>query len=262
MYRIHSTVLCAAAMLGLLSTSCQSYLGAEVRDEFSQTVALNANGEFDISNVNGRIEIATWDRNEVQILATKEAKNEADLEDVQVVVTGSGDRVEVDTKLPRGWNRSGSVSYRITLPATVNLEAHTVNGSVTVTGVSGPLDLHSVNGRVEASGAVAAVKANTVNGQLTIRYADKPKSGEHSFETVNGSVRVYLPPSVAGRFHAGSVNGSIETDFPLQVTKARFGPTRSLDGELGNGGDTSFSFKTVNGSINIRSAEATASNAR
>lgn len=260
MYRFQSTALWAAVTLGLLSTACQTHLGAEVRDEFSQTVVLNANGEFDISNVNGRIEIAVWDRNEVQILATKSAKNEADLQDVRVVVTGSGDKVEVDTKLPKGWNRSGSVSYRITLPATVDLDANTVNGSVSVNGVSGPMDLHSVNGRVEAAGAVAAVNAKTVNGKLTIRYADKPKSGEHSFETVNGSVRVYLPPSVAGNFHAGSVNGSIETDFPMQVTKAKFGPSRSLDGELGNGGDSSFSFKTVNGSIGIRSTETTASN--
>jgi DUF4097 and DUF4098 domain-containing protein YvlB len=79
---------------------------------------------------------------------------------------------------------------------------------------------------------------------------------------VNGSVRVYLPASVAGRFHAGSVNGSIEADFPLQVTKARFGPSRSLDGELGNGGDTSFSFNTVNGSIDILNSETTAANGR
>jgi Toastrack DUF4097 len=256
MYRLYSTVLCAATLLGTFTAAC----AADVTEEFSQTVALDANGEFKISNVNGQIEIATWNRNEVQVLATKSAKNESDLKDVQVAVIGSGDRVEVDTKLPRGWNRSGSVAYRITLPAAVNLDAETVNGSVSVKGVSGKMDLHSVNGRVEASGAVAPVTAKTVNGQLTVRYADKPKAGEHTFETVNGSVRVYLPASVAGRFHAGSVNGSIDADFPLQVTKARFGPSRSLDGELGNGGDTSFSFKTVNGSIDIRSSETTASN--
>jgi DUF4097 and DUF4098 domain-containing protein YvlB len=258
MFRLYSTLLCAAAMLGTFTAAW----AANVTEEFSQTVALNASGEFDISNVNGQIEIATWNRDEVQILATKSAKNESDLEDVQVVVTGSGNRVEVDTELPQGRNRSGSVSYRITLPASVNLEAHTVNGSVSVKGVAGPMDLHSVNGRVEAAGAVAPVTAKTVNGQLTIRYTDKPQSGEHTFETVNGSVRVYLPASVAGRFHAGSVNGSIEADFPLQVTKARFGPSRSLDGELGNGGDTSFSFNTVNGSIDILNSETTAANGR
>lgn len=256
MCRLYSTVLCTVALLGSLTAAC----AADVKEEFRQTVALNANGEFEISNVNGQVEIAAWSRNEVQILATKSAKNASDLEDVQVVVTGSGEKVEVETKLPKGWNRSGAVSYRITLPASVNLDAHTVNGSVSVKGVSGPMDLHSVNGRVDASGAVAAVTAKTVNGQLTIRYADKPTGGEHTFETVNGSVRVYLPRSVAGKFHAGSVNGSIEADFPLQVTKAKFGPSRSLDGELGDGGDTSFSFKTVNGSIGIRSVETTASN--
>lgn len=258
MFRPYSTVLCAAALLGAFTAAC----AADVTEEFSQTVALNSGGEFDISNVNGQIEIAAWSRNEAQILATKTAKNQSDLEDVQIIVTGSGSRVEVETKLPKGWNRSGSVSYRITLPASANLEAHTVNGSVSVKGVSGPMDLHSVNGRIEAAGAVAPVNAKTVNGSLTIRYAEKPTSGEHTFATVNGPVRVYLPSSVAGTFHAGSVNGSIEADFPLQVTKARFGPSRSLDGELGSGGGASFSFKTVNGSIDIRNSETTAANNR
>lgn len=224
------------ALLGAFTAAC----GADVTQEFSQTVALNAGGEFDVSNVNGQVEIATWNRHEVQILATKSAKNELVLKDVQVVVASSGKKVEVDTKLPKGWNRSGSAAYRITLPASANLDARTVNGSVSVDGVSGKMDVHSVNGRVEASGAVVPVTAKTVNGQLRIRYADKPNSGEYTFDTVNGSVRVCLPASVAGRFHAGSVNGSIEADFPLQVTKARFGPSRSLDGELGNGPDTSF----------------------
>ncbi len=257
MFRLYSTVLCAMALLGAFTAAC-----ADVTEEFSQTVTLNSGGEFDISNVNGRIEIATWSRNEAQILATKSAKNASDLEDVEIVVTGSGNRVEVETELPKGWNRSGSVSYRITVPASVNLEAHTVNGSVSIEGVSGPMDLHSVNGKIEAAGAVDPVNAKTVNGGLTIRYSQQPSNGEHTFGTVNGPVQVYLPASVAGRFQAGSVNGSIESDFPLRVTKAHFGPSRSLDGELGSGGDASFSFKTVNGSIDIRNSAATAANNR
>lgn len=258
MHRFHSSVLCAIALSGLFAIAGQ----ADVKEEFKQTVALNKNGAFDISNVNGTVEIATWNRNEVEILATKSAKTESALKEVQIVITGSGAKVEVETKLPRGWNKGGSVDYHITLPATVTLDADTVNGSVAINGVTGKMELNSVNGSLEANGAIEPVDAETVNGRVTVRYAAAPKAGVHSFEAVNGALKVYLPSSVTGKFHASSVNGSIDADFPLQVQKARFGPSRSLDGELGSGGNVSFTFKTVNGSIGIRNAETTASNNR
>jgi hypothetical protein len=98
MYPIYVGVLSAVALFG----ACAHVGRAKVTEEFRQTVAFDADGEFDISNVNGSIQIATWNRNEVQIIATKSASSEAALKQVQIEITGSGDRVEVDTKLPRG----------------------------------------------------------------------------------------------------------------------------------------------------------------
>lgn len=259
MYPVYVGVLSAVALFG----ACAHVGHAKVTEEFRQTVALDADGQFDISNVNGSIEIATWNRNEVQIIATKSASSEAALEQVQIEITGSGDRVEVETKLPRGWNKSGSVSYQITLPAAAHLEAETVSGSLKVRGVTGEMELDSVNGAVEATGAVGPVDAATVNGSLTVRYGRTPEQGSHEFDTVNGGLRVYLPATVAGSFHASTVNGGIRTDFPLEVKKARFGPMRSLDGTLGPGtSDTSFDLATVNGGIGIRNAADTESSVR
>jgi hypothetical protein len=47
------------------------------------------------------------------------------------------------------------------------------------------------------------------------------------------------------------VNGDINTDFPLEVRKAKYGPQRSLSGTLGSGGPQ-ISLETVNGPIEIR----------
>ena len=62
---------------------------------------------------------------------------------------------------------------------------------------------------------------------------------------------VTLPGSVNADVEARTVNGEIETDFPLTVT-GRFGPRR-LNGKIGNGGRT-LSLGTVNGAIRIRRA--------
>lgn len=255
MFRIYVGVVGAV----MLFSGCTHHAHAEVREEFRQTVALNSDGEFEISNVNGSIEVTTWDRNEVQIVATKSANSETALKKIQIEIHGSGDRVEVETELPKGWNSGGSVSYEITMPATAELDAETVNGRLTVNGVTGKMELDSVNGAVEATGAASPVDADTVNGSLTVRYASAPKAGAHELSTVNGGLSVYLPANVAGSFHASTVNGGIRTDFPLEVNKARFGPMSSLDGTLGTGAaDTSFDFATVNGAIRIRNASAAA----
>jgi DUF4097 and DUF4098 domain-containing protein YvlB len=259
MFRIYLGVVGAV----MLFSGCAHHAHAEVREEFRQTVALDADGEFEISNVNGSIEISTWSRNEVQIVATKSANSEAALKKIEIEIHGSADRVEVGTELPKGWNSGGSVSYEITMPATAQLEAETVNGRLTVTGVTAEMELDSVNGAVEANGAIGPVDADTVNGSLTVRYASAPKAGSHELNTVNGGLRVYLPADVAGSFHASTVNGGIHTDFPLEVKKARFGPMSSLDGTLGAGtSDTSFDLATVNGAIRIRSDGETESSVR
>jgi DUF4097 and DUF4098 domain-containing protein YvlB len=94
------------------------------------------------------------------------------------------------------------------------------------------------------------VKASSTNGAVRVSYAALPASGSHRYSTTNGAVHVSLPSSASGRFTAETVNGRIRTDFPLEVHKARWGGSSSLEGTLGNGG-ASFHFSTVNGSIEI-----------
>jgi DUF4097 and DUF4098 domain-containing protein YvlB len=108
------------------------------------------------------------------------------------------------------------------------VEARTVNGGVTV--VTG--------GR--ARGA-------TVNGSVdvTMGRADH----DMKFETVNGQIVVRLPEGTNANVRAATVNGDIQTDFPLTV-QGRFG-RRSLEGTLGSGGRT-LELSTVNGSIHLR----------
>ena len=58
-----------------------------------------------------------------------------------------------------------------------------------------------------------------------------------------------LPADVNADVRASTVNGDIETDFPLTIT-GRFGPRR-LNGTIGRGG-RSLSLETVNGGIRIK----------
>ena len=144
-----------------------------------------------------------------------------------------------------------SVTWTIRLPDGVNLEAHTVNGDVTVMDVSGDVGASTVNGDVDLSTRGTA-EAHTVNGSITASLGRADWDGRAAFKTVNGSVTIDVPDGLSARVDASTVNGSIETDFPITV-RGRFA-RRSLHGTIGDGG-RDLEIGTVNGSIRIRKTD-------
>jgi DUF4097 and DUF4098 domain-containing protein YvlB len=248
--------LAATPLLFLALSACGHNLSAAaVSESFGQTVSLSANGSVELSNVNGSIEVTGWDRDEVHIDAVKKASTIAKLEEIEIEVDATADRVSIETDLPR--NGNASVSYRISAPQGARLDVDTVNGSVRVAGVRGDVEAQSVNGSIDADGLAASTSIKTVNGSVAAHYAAAPDAGEHHFKSVNGAIAVYLPAAPSGRFAAKSVNGSIHNDFGLEVRKARYGPMRSMEGSLGSGAGE-FEFDTVNGSIKILSSRHSA----
>jgi DUF4097 and DUF4098 domain-containing protein YvlB len=69
-----------------------------------------------------------------------------------------------------------------------------------------------------------------------------------SMATVNGGIALTLPASLSADLHAQTVNGDIDTDFPVTITKV---DRRRVDGTIGSGG-RSLSLESVNGSISVK----------
>jgi hypothetical protein len=240
--------------LVLIAPACDgNFHDRLVSESVERTVALDPHGSFKIENPNGLIRVETWDRPEVQIKADKFAASREALGEIRIEISGEGDRVEVATHLPDVFGflggSGGSVDYRITLPATVHLEAKTVNGQVEVQGVSGDLRVGSVNGSVTASDVEGEVRASTVNGKVEISHRTLPAEAHHEYSCVNGTIRVYLPESAGGHFRMEWVNGSVDSDFPLDLRSRRPG-RQEVDTQLGEG-QNDFKFTTVNGTIKI-----------
>jgi DUF4097 and DUF4098 domain-containing protein YvlB len=69
-----------------------------------------------------------------------------------------------------------------------------------------------------------------------------------ALSTVNGGITLTLPSTTSADVHAVTVNGDIETEFPLTVTRV---DRRRIDGTIGGGGRT-LSLDSVNGSISLK----------
>ncbi|TDI36794.1 MAG: hypothetical protein E2P02_24200 [Acidobacteria bacterium] len=239
-----STWLTAALVSASVTLATDA--SAKAREDFEKVVPFSAGGQFSIKNDNGSITIKTWNEDSIRIEAEKTAKDQEGLKDIEIVVTGSGDSVSVETVHHRRRNRGG-VSYTITLPVEANVDAETANGSVNVKGVHGHIKVRSVNGSLKLEDIAGDIEAKTTNGGIRARYTEAT-DGRHSFHTTNGSVRIYLPAGAGGELDAQTVNGSITTDFPTTVTRVS---RRHLKGSFGGGGGASYEIETVNGSIKI-----------
>jgi DUF4097 and DUF4098 domain-containing protein YvlB len=229
------------------------------KDAFKRSGAFSATGQITLENVNGNVEIKTWDKNEILIEGEKSAKTEEELQQIDLKIELSDSRATIKVRLPKragGFFSSkgdirGAVRFQLTVPATVALEKiSTVNSSVSINGVRGLVHASTVNGGVQATGLTGPVKLETVNGGIKARIDAVAAGQELSFNTVNGQIAVSLPKDAGFELHSSVVNGSVTCDFPLESGQKKHG--RNLAGKVGDG-RAALKAETVNGGIRIES---------
>jgi hypothetical protein len=232
----------------------------EVRDEFHQTYPLNATGRVMLSNINGNVQIAASDRNEVKVDAVKRAGTKERLDEARIVINSQPDSISIKTEYPShnntfNWGRHdnpASVDYTITVPRNARLDRITlVNGQLKIQGVTNDVRADSVNGRVEAVGLTGRVDLSTVNGPLVATF-ERLGANDVRLHSVNGPVTVTIPSDAETVLGASTVNGHISNDFGLRVRNHKY-VGHDLRGTLGKGG-THLAMENVNGAIDVRHA--------
>ena len=217
-----------------------------------------------VQNVNGVIQVESGG-DQLQVVAVKKVKSASDadvLKETEIRVTKSGGTIDVETILPKrgrffpwsffGRTGSADVAYQITLPASLALEAETVNGRLTAANRSGDLVLSTVNGGVRVDGHDGPLKVNTVNGSVEVSFAGSMRQA--SLETVNGSVTVTCARESSIRCTLQTTNGRIQSQFPEVTVEGKWGP-KEARGAI-NGGRESLAVETVNGDVRLYVAEA------
>jgi len=248
----------------LLVVALAGWTASAQKDEFQWKGRIASGKALEIKGVNGGVRADTATGDEAEVVATKTARR-SDPKQVEIKVVEHGDGVTIcavyptpDGEKPNECNPGSGgrmstrnndvqVEFAVRVPAGVRFVGRTVNGKIEAS-VRGDVEAHTVNGSVTISTRGHA-EAKTVNGGITASMGSADGTKALAFETVNGSVTVELPDRANAEVRAETVNGGIETDFPLTV-QGRFGP-RKVSGTIGGGG-RSLSIKTVNGSIRLR----------
>jgi DUF4097 and DUF4098 domain-containing protein YvlB len=248
--------LCIAAFLTLVLTTASAVPCFAISKEFDQTYPLQQGGSFELQNVNGTVEVQTWDRNEVEVHAVKTAKHqESDLELVSIDVDAKPDSVSVTTRYPQNEGVEVAVEYVVHVPRRAHVEhLGTVNGTLRVAGVEDVEDLRTVNGNIEVFEGGGAVHAHTTNGNVHLELVHLQDKNGAVAETTNGSVLLAVPASTQASLEARCLNGSFYSELPLALESTQ--RPRETHGKLGKGG-APIHLNTINGGIRVVALRST-----
>jgi hypothetical protein len=203
---------------------------------------------------NGGIAIEGWTGRGIEIHARIEARAETDaaargLADAVRVTTGAAG---IGTSGPDSDRYSNwHVSFVVYVPEASDLELSTLNGPLSVRGVTGRMELEAVNGPVSLREVGGNVYARAQNGPISVVLSGSGWQGEGlDAETLNGPVTLSVPENYNAELQAGTDNGPFSSDIPLAVTlRGRVrGP---INATLGSGG-APIRVVTTNGPISIR----------
>lgn len=228
----------------------------EAKEEFHQTYTFNQGGRIQLDNVNGDVQILSWDKNEVKVDAIKQAHSQNGLDEAKIVVEADSNSIRIETKYPqhdnwRGNNNPATVDYTLTVPRDVILdEIELVNGDLDITGVRGDVTASCVNGRLLANGLAGEADLSTVNGRLEAVFEQTKDVKRIKLDSVNGSITLTMPANADANVNAETVSGNISNDFGLEENDGEY-VGHDLSGKLGNG-STRISLSNVNGSIRIK----------
>jgi len=262
------TLISSIIILAILAFQHTS-MASTVRETFQKNITFESGGFLSLTNTNGDIEIISWEKNEVEIIAYKKVRAENRetaeklMQKLEVEIQEGRDEIIVETRYPKSshsggvfnWlfgkgNASFSVEYEIKVPENIDLNIHTTNGGVKIDNITGRLRLESTNGKIDARDISGLTRCKTTNGNIKVEFDDVPEGDEMTFRTTNGSIKIYLPEDYgADNVELKTTNGHIDSDFTMSGRSGRKSKKR-FRGSI-NEGDRELICSTTNGSIHL-----------
>jgi len=238
-----------------------SLLGASTREKheekFEKTESLARNGKVSLRNIAGRIEVKTWDKEQVKIDALKLSEASTlsraaeNSKKVTIEVKKEDNLLRIETKYPEHGEYRGkdslnvSVEFRLWIPDKASAEVRSISGDVVAEGIGGSVGVDTVSGTVDVKDAQQGVDCESISGELVLQNI----KGDVYANTTSGTISA---SKIIGSIHAVSVSGSIEFG---EVSEAKVIKANSVSGDIRYQGTISSegrcSLKTTSGRIEM-----------
>ena len=205
---------------------------------------------------NGGVSVKGWDQPQVLVRARVQTGAQTQDEAValgrQIRIETSGAKIFASGPESRK-NYHWDVSYEVFVPRRADLSLETQNGGISIADVNGRIDFTALNGGVVLKRVGGDVRGSTTNGGLMIELDGDRWDGQSlDVSTTNGGVIMSIPENYSANLQTGTVNGSVNVDFPVTV-QGRISKQVALN--LGSGGAL-VKAMTTNGGVRLKRANA------
>jgi hypothetical protein len=256
--------LCAVVVALLITLNGCGVPNDRVLEEiFEQVYKIDSTANVTIQNRDGAIQVYGSDANELRVRAVKKAYSRDRLSQIVIKVSSIPGTVSIVTRFPPqpNWalsDRSGTVAYTITVPATASISALDLHaGEVHLDAMHGR-EVHARlgDGRIFARNCFTNLDLGINRGTLTLSYdwweeekfSARVKIGQ-------GNAWVFLPTDA--RFHllADAAHGKIANDFnnvPVPANSSARG--MNIDQIVNGGGNATIKIRAQKGDIKIAEA--------
>jgi hypothetical protein len=201
---------------------------------------------------NGGVSVYGWDRNEIRVQALVQtyasSRQQAEANAREIRIDTDDHRVRAQGPRPNDASYF-AVSYRVYAPRQSDLNLRAVNGGLSIENLGGRIEMETSNGGLQLNGVSGDVRGRTSNGGVSVRLAGQSWQGAGlDLRTSNGGINLHVPDGYSARLEAGTTNGRVNTEIPVNV---HGDVRRNLETQLGQGG-APLRLRTTNGSIRIR----------
>ncbi len=229
-------VTAPALLLALALAAAPASAGTPI-DEIADA---HPQGEVEISNVSGEIQVRGWDREQVKVTGTLGEGSK------RLVFDTDGRRTLVKVEVPHNARHVGSSDLIVSVPMGSRVTVAGVSADIDVRGVRGALRIQSVSGEIEAEVFAEDVEAKTVSGDFQIRGHGEPAL--LTLTTVSGDGRVQ---NIRGELVVQSVTGSLDIESS-DLERARLRTTNGdIDLRTGLADGARFDMEAINGDLRL-----------
>ena len=147
----------------------------------------------------------------------------------------------------------GAVLY---LPATQKISVRTTwHGDIEITGFSNEIEATAeINGSVSITDVTGPITADALNGEVAIVFNKVSQASPISIYTTNGVLDISIPANTPADLTLSTINGEIYTNFDITVPDKnglKAIATKKVRGKINQGG-VPIQLKSTNGTIYLR----------
>ena len=236
-------------MISIICVIVLAVLPTAAPDEWTKSFKLERTAKLRVDTSDANIRVSACDCSTVEARVTTQGWTIGG-DGINISDRQTGDQIDIEVRFPRqvfqmNW-RNRRVDIEIRVPRDADLDLHTGDGNVDVSGVKGTLLLRSGDGNIHLSELEGTLKADTGDGNIDMRNV----RGDLTLHTGDGNIDVM---GIDGSLRAETGDGRVRVSGRFDVLDLKTGDG-GIDARASEGSrlETNWRLNTGDGNLTLR----------